>query len=124
MSEKNLVLELNAKMLFANQSAGLLNFNISKTIGGIKLIFWVQVHVYYSYKTDHISLGGCCQACLKKLLKLIYLKNCWSSKVDFWTSAFRRKGSYDQLVSNTFSSKRLIGFSEISHEVGVTKGKN
>ena len=39
MSGKYLVLELNAKMLSANQLAGFLNFNISKTIGGIKLIF-------------------------------------------------------------------------------------
>ena len=26
-----------------------------------------------------------------RLLKFIYLKNYWSSKVDFWTPAFRRK---------------------------------
>ena len=41
---ENLVLELNAKMLSANQIAGFLNFNISKTIGVIKLIFSMQVH--------------------------------------------------------------------------------
>ena len=34
---ENLVLELNAKMLSANEIAGCLNFNISKTIGGLKL---------------------------------------------------------------------------------------
>ena len=39
MSGKIVVLELNAEMLSANQIAGFLNFNISKTIGGIKLIF-------------------------------------------------------------------------------------
>ena len=39
MSGKNLVLELNAKMLLANQISGFLNFKISKTIGGIKWIF-------------------------------------------------------------------------------------
>ena len=39
MSGKNLVFELNAEMLSANQIAGFLNFNIPKTIGGIKLIF-------------------------------------------------------------------------------------
>ena len=39
MSGKNVALKLNAKMLSANQSAGFLNFNISKTIGDIKLIF-------------------------------------------------------------------------------------
>ena len=47
MSEKILVLELNGKMLLANQIAGFLIFNISKTIGGIKLIFCMQVHIYY-----------------------------------------------------------------------------
>ena len=35
MSGKNLVLELNAKTFLANQIAGFLNINISKTIGGI-----------------------------------------------------------------------------------------
>ena len=39
MSGKDLVLTLNAKMLLAYQIAGFLNFNISKTNGGIKLIF-------------------------------------------------------------------------------------
>ena len=43
---ENLVLELNAKMLSANQIAGFLNFNISKTIRGIKLISYMQVHTY------------------------------------------------------------------------------
>ena len=46
MSEKILVFELNAKMLLANQIAGFLNFNISKTSGVIKLIFCMQVHIY------------------------------------------------------------------------------
>ena len=39
MSGKNLLLKLNAKMLSANQIAGFLNFSISKTTGGMKLIF-------------------------------------------------------------------------------------
>ena len=39
MSGKNLVLKLNAKMLSANHIAEFLNFNISKTIGGITLVF-------------------------------------------------------------------------------------
>lgn len=39
MSGKNLVIELNAKMFSVNQTAGFLNFNTWKTIGGIKLIF-------------------------------------------------------------------------------------
>ena len=45
MSGKNLVFELNAKMLSANQIAGFLNFDISKTIGSIKLIFCMQEHI-------------------------------------------------------------------------------
>ena len=31
------------------------------------------------------------QACPKRLLKFMYFKNCWSSIVDFWTTAFRQK---------------------------------
>ena len=46
MSEENLALNLNAKILSANQIAGFLNFNISKTIGSIKLIFSILVHIY------------------------------------------------------------------------------
>ena len=38
--------EKNAKMLSANQIAGFLNFKISKTIGGIKLILFMQVCIY------------------------------------------------------------------------------
>ena len=37
-------------LLLANQIAGFLNFNISKTIGGIKLIFYMQTHIYQSCK--------------------------------------------------------------------------
>ena len=44
-------------MLLANQIVGVLSFNISKTVGVIKLIFCMQVH------TDHVILGGCGQAC-------------------------------------------------------------
>ena len=50
MPVENLVLELNAKMLLTNQITGFLNFNISKTIGGVKLIFCMQVHICESYK--------------------------------------------------------------------------
>ena len=46
MSGKNLVLELNAKILSANQIAGFLNFKISKTTGILKLIFCMQVYIY------------------------------------------------------------------------------
>ena len=45
MSGENLALKLNAKMLLANQIAGFLDFNISKTIERIKLIFYMQVHI-------------------------------------------------------------------------------
>ena len=37
MSGKNLVPELNTKIVSASEIARILNFNISKTIGGIKL---------------------------------------------------------------------------------------
>ena len=46
MCGKNQVLQLNAKMLSANQIAGCLNFDILKTIGGMKLIFYLQIHIY------------------------------------------------------------------------------
>ena len=46
MHEKNMILKLNAKMLSTNQIAGFLNFNISKTIGDIKWIFCLYVHIY------------------------------------------------------------------------------
>ena len=46
MSGKNPVLELNAKMLSANQIAGFLNFSISKTSPGVKLILYMQLHIY------------------------------------------------------------------------------
>ena len=44
MSGKNLVLDLNAKLLFANQIAGFLSFNISKI--NADMIFCIQVHIY------------------------------------------------------------------------------
>ena len=46
MSGKILVLKLNAKMLSPDQIVGFLNFNISKNIEGIELIFCMQVHIY------------------------------------------------------------------------------
>ena len=73
MSGKNLVLEFNAKIVSANQIAGFLIFNISKTIGDIKLIFCMQVHIYESCKliiqvyVDVVRHG---QASPKRLLKL------------------------------------------------------
>ena len=57
MSGKNPILKLyseldyqvwfrNVKMLSTNQIGGLLNFNISKTIGDIKWIYYLNVHIY------------------------------------------------------------------------------
>ena len=40
------IFQVYTKMLLANQIPGFLNFNISKTIRGIRLIFCMQVHVY------------------------------------------------------------------------------
>ena len=65
MSGKNLVLELNAKMPSANQIGGFLNLNISKTIGSIKLIFWIQVHICYQ-QIDDLILHEWGQACPKR----------------------------------------------------------
>ena len=64
MSGKNLFLELNAKMSLANQIARFLNFNISKTIGDIKFIFYMQVHIL-KLQIDVVVLGGHGQACPK-----------------------------------------------------------
>ena len=46
MSRKNLVLELKGKMFSANQIAGFVNFNISKTTGGMKLIFLRAAYLF------------------------------------------------------------------------------
>ena len=46
MSGKNLVLELNAKILLANRVVAFLNFDILKTIGGIKFISCMQLPKY------------------------------------------------------------------------------
>ena len=73
MSGKNLVLKLNAKMLSANQTAGFLNFNISKTIGGIKIFLHAGTFLL-KLQIDDVILGGrgqACQTCPKRL----YLEN-------------------------------------------------
>ena len=54
MSGKILVLELKAKMLLANQISGFLNFNISKTIGGIKVVFLHEDAYLLKLQTDVI----------------------------------------------------------------------
>ena len=58
MSGKNLALELNAKMLLANQIAGFLIFNISKTIRGIKLTFLHAGTYLLKLQIDDVILGG------------------------------------------------------------------
>ena len=56
MPGENLVLALNAEMFLANYIAGFLNFNISQTIGVIKLlgdktlILFMQRHIYEGNK--------------------------------------------------------------------------
>ena len=69
MSGKNLVLKLNAKMLLVNQILGSLNFNISKTIGVIKLIF-LHVGTYVLNLQSDVILHEWGRSCLKRLLKL------------------------------------------------------
>ena len=61
MSGKNLVVELNAKMLSANQIVGFINFNISKTIEGIKL--YAGTYILKLQIVD-VILGGCGQVYL------------------------------------------------------------
>ena len=46
MSRKNLVLELNAKILSAKKIAEFLNFNISKTIGGSYKVDFLHADTY------------------------------------------------------------------------------
>ena len=61
MSGKNPVVELNAKMLSANQIVGFINFNISKTIEGIKL--YAGTYILKLQIVD-VILGGCGQVYL------------------------------------------------------------
>ena len=69
MFRKNLVLEVNAKMLLANQIVGFLNFNIWKIIRGTKLhadTYLLKVQI------DDVILHEWGQACTtrpKSLLK-------------------------------------------------------
>ena len=63
MPGKNLVLELNAKMVCINQIAEFLNFNISKTIGGIKFIFLHASTHLLTLQIDDVILYGRGQAC-------------------------------------------------------------
>ena len=63
MSEKNLVIELIAKMHLANQIVGFLNFNISKAIGEIKLIFLHAATYLLKLQIDDVILHDWGQAC-------------------------------------------------------------
>ena len=50
-------------MLSANHIAGFLNFNISKTFGGIKLIFLHAGKYLLTLQIDDVILDGRGQAC-------------------------------------------------------------
>ena len=63
MSGKILVLELKAKMLLANQISGFLNFNISKTIGGMKVVFLHEDAYLLKLQTDDVILHEWVQVC-------------------------------------------------------------
>ena len=63
MSGEILVLELKAKMLLANQISGFLNFNISKTIGGIKVVFLHEDTYLLKLQTDDVILHEWVQVC-------------------------------------------------------------
>ena len=62
MSGKNLVLELNAKLLSANQIAGFLSFNISKKYWRYKVDFVRAASYLLKLQIDRVSFGGCDQA--------------------------------------------------------------
>ena len=66
MSGKNLVPELNAKIISASEIAGFLNFNISKTIGGMKL----QIKDTNWWCSFTWVRSGHAQACPKRGLEL------------------------------------------------------
>ena len=51
-------------MFLANQIAGFLNFNISKTIGRCKNDFLHAGTYMLKLQIDDVILGGCGQACL------------------------------------------------------------
>ena len=69
MPGENLVLALNAEMFLANYIAGFLNFNISQTIGVIKLlgdktlIFCSCSVISMKVINWSLSVGGCGLAC-------------------------------------------------------------
>ena len=76
---------MNAEMLLANQIARFSSFNISKTIGVIKLIFSIKVDRYLlKLQIDVTILGGHGQAYPKRLLKL-------SDSCDLFESIYIRK---------------------------------
>ena len=58
MSWKNQILELSAKMVLDSHIAVFLNFNISKTIGGIKLIFLHAGTYILKLQIDDVILRG------------------------------------------------------------------
>ena len=69
LSGKNLVLELNANMLSANQIAEFLKLDIAKTIGCMKLIFLHAGTYLLKLQIDDVILHKWSQACPKRLLK-------------------------------------------------------
>ena len=58
LSGKNLVLELNANMLSANQIAEFLKLDIAKTIGCMKLIFLHAGTYLLKLQIDDVILNG------------------------------------------------------------------
>ena len=77
MFGNNLVLELNTKMLSANQIARFLNFNISKTTLHSKVIFLHVCSHLLKLQTDNVILRECgrlTQACLESIKTLRFQK--------------------------------------------------
>ena len=77
MFGNNLVLELNTKMLSANQIARFLNFNISKATLHSKVIFLHVCSHLLKLQTDNVILRECgrlTQACLESIKTLRFQK--------------------------------------------------
>ena len=81
-----------------NQIAGFLSFNISKTIGAIKLIFCMQLHNLLKLQTDDTVLGRRGQACPKRLLKLSRVNS--AATCYYW---FELKSSNNEVLSWYFN---------------------
>ena len=90
-------------MLSANQITEFLSFNISKIIGVTKLIFCMQVYLL-KLQID-VILGGCGQACTKRLLKLSEGRS--SCDLFEMFSSLHHEEKYKKYLSSKHSNKNF-----------------